>query len=115
MTELRYQSTAGLVNLPELAKDLGYLDNIKLSYVGTVQGGAQDLLTLVAGDVDFASAFNGAVVKVIAAGLEIVPVVASYGCDHKQSAGFTYLKTARFVLQRTLLAKSRDEYLWCTS
>jgi len=105
VTELRYQSSAGLVNLPELAKDLGYLDNIKLNYVGTVQGGPQDLLTLVAGDVDFASAFNGAVVKVIAAGLDVVPVVASYGCDHKQSAGFYVLENSPIRTAKDFIGK----------
>lgn len=101
VTELRYQSTAGLVTLPELAADLGYLKHIQLKYVGTVQGGPQDLLTLVAGDVDFASAFNGAVVKVIAAGLDVVPVVASYGSDQKQSAGF-------YVLENSPVRSARD-------
>lgn len=101
VTELRYQSSAGLVTLPELAADLGYLGDLKLNYVGTVQGGPQDLLTLVAGDVDFASAFNGAVVKVIAAGLEVVPVVASYGSDYKQSAGF-------YVLENSDIRSARD-------
>lgn len=94
VTELRYQSTAGLVNLAELAQDLGYLGDLKLNYVGTVQGGPQDLLTLVAGDVDFASAFNGAVVKVVAAGLDVVPVVASYGSNQAQSVGFYVLENS---------------------
>ena len=44
---LRYQSYPGLVSLPELAEDLGYFGELKLDYVGTVQGGPQDLLTLV--------------------------------------------------------------------
>lgn len=103
--ELRYQSSAGLVSIPELAADLGYLGDIKLSYVGTVQGGPQDLLTLVAGDVDFASAFNGAVVKVIAAGLEVVPVIASYGSDQKQSAGFYVLENSPIHTARDFIGK----------
>lgn len=99
--ELRYQSYPGLVSLPELAQDLGYLGDIKLSYVGSVQGGPQDLLTLVAGDVDFAGAFNGAVVKVIAAGLDVVPVVASYGSDAEQNVGF-------YVLENSPIRSARD-------
>lgn len=101
VTHLRYQSYPGLVSLPELAQDLGYLGKIKLDYVGTVQGGPQDLLTLVSGDVDFASAFNGAVVKVIAAGLDVVPVVASYGSDEEMNAGF-------YVLQNSKIRGARD-------
>jgi len=98
---LRYQSYPGLVSLPELAQDLGYFGNLKLDYVGTVQGGPQDLLTLVAGDVDFASAFNGAVVKVIAAGLDVVPVVASYGSDAEMNVGF-------YVLENSPIHSARD-------
>ncbi len=101
VTHLRYQSYPGLVSLPELAQDLGYLGKIKLDYVGTVQGGPQDLLTLVSGDVDFASAFNGAVVKVIAAGLDVVPVVASYGSDTEMNVGF-------YVLENSPIRSARD-------
>ena len=99
--EFRYQTSAGLVGLPELAQDLGYLGDVQLKYVGTVQGGPQDLLTLVAGDVDFAGAFNGAVVKVVAAGLDVVPVIASYGSDYKQSVGF-------YVLEDSPIRSARD-------
>src|SRR5690606_24463126 len=101
VTYLRYQSYPGLVSLPELAQDLGYLGKIKLDYVGTVQGGPQDLLTLVSGDVDFASAFNGAVVKVIAAGLDVVPVVASYGSDEEMNVGL-------YVLEDSPIRSARD-------
>ncbi|MFC6167540.1 ABC transporter substrate-binding protein [Acinetobacter terrestris] len=105
VTYLRYQSYPGLVSLPELAQDLGYLGKIKLDYVGTVQGGPQDLLTLVSGDVDFASAFNGAVVKVIAAGLDVVPVVASYGSDEEMNAGFYVLENSKIRGARDFMGK----------
>lgn len=102
---LRYQSYPGLVSLPELAQDLGYFKDVKLDYVGTVQGGPQDLLTLVAGDVDFASAFNGAVVKVIAAGLDVVPVVASYGSDQDMNVGFYVLEDSPIRTARDFIGK----------
>ena len=105
VTELRYQSYPGLVSLPELAQDLGYLGDIQLNYVGSVQGGPQDLLTLVAGDVDIASAFNGAVVKVIAADLDIVPVVASYGSNQEQNVGFYVLEGSEIRSARDLIGK----------
>lgn len=105
VTHLRYQSYPGLVSLPELAQDLGYLGKIKLDYVGTVQGGPQDLLTLVSGDVDFASAFNGAVVKVIAAGLDVVPIVASYGSDEDMNVGFYVLENSPIRSPRDFIGK----------
>ncbi|OTG75897.1 ABC transporter substrate-binding protein [Acinetobacter terrae] len=105
VTHLRYQSYPGLVSLPELAQDLGYLGKLKLDYVGTVQGGPQDLLTLVSGDVDFASAFNGAVVKVIAAGLDVVPVIASYGSDEDMNVGFYVLENSPIRSPRDFIGK----------
>jgi ABC-type nitrate/sulfonate/bicarbonate transport system substrate-binding protein len=105
VTHLRYQSYPGLVSLPELAQDLGYFGKIKLDYVGTVQGGPQDLLTLVSGDVDFASAFNGAVVKVIAAGLDVVPVIASYGSDEDMNVGFYVLENSPIRSPRDFIGK----------
>lgn len=102
---LRYQSYPGLVSLPELAQDLGYLGNVKLDYVGTVQGGPQDLLTLVSGDVDFASSFNGAILKVIAAGIDIVPLVASYGSDTEINAGYYVLDNSPIKSPRDFIGK----------
>lgn len=102
---IRYQSSAGLVNVLELAKDLGYLGDTELEYVGTVQGGPQDLLTLVAGDVDIASAFNGAVVKVVAANLEVVPVISSYGSNQAQSAGFYVMENSPIRTAKDFIGK----------
>lgn len=102
---IRYQSYAGMVSLPELAADLGYLEDLQLEYVGTVQGGPQDLLTLVAGDVDIASAFNGAVVKVIAADLAIVPVVSSYGSNQMQNVGYYVLENSPIKTARDFIGK----------
>jgi len=65
--ELRYQGFAGVVTYPELAEDLGYLAPIKLKYVGNTISGPQDIQTVVTGDTDFGGAFNGAVVKLVAA------------------------------------------------
>jgi ABC-type nitrate/sulfonate/bicarbonate transport system substrate-binding protein len=57
---IRYQGYQGSVNLPELAKALGDLDDVKLKYVGTVQGGPQSIQALVSNQVDYGAAFNGA-------------------------------------------------------
>lgn len=100
VTELRYQSIPGLVTLPELAEDLGYLAPLKLKYVGSVQGGPQDLQALATGDVDVASAFNGAILKVVAANVDIESVIGSYGSDHQAWVGYfvadnSSIKTAR--------------------
>jgi ABC-type nitrate/sulfonate/bicarbonate transport system substrate-binding protein len=63
---LRYQGWAGQVTLPELAQDLGYLEDVKLEWVGNTISGPQDIQSAATGQIDFGGAFNGAVVKLAA-------------------------------------------------
>src|SRR6185369_14782779 len=73
--ELRYQGFTGQVTYPELAEDLGLLAPIKLNYVGNTISGPQDIQSVVSGDTDYGGAFNGAVIKLIAAKAPIKAVV----------------------------------------
>ena len=76
---IRYQGYQGSVNLPELAKALGDLDDVKLKYVGTVQGGPQSIAALVSNQVDYGAAFNGAIAQIAASGAPITAVISYYG------------------------------------
>ncbi|MGY2873150.1 ABC-type nitrate/sulfonate/bicarbonate transport system substrate-binding protein [Marmoricola sp. URHA0025 HA25] len=76
---IRYQGYQGSVNLPELAKALGYLDGVKLKYVGTVQGGPQSIAALVSNQVDYGAAFNGAIAQIASTGAPITSVISYYG------------------------------------
>jgi ABC-type nitrate/sulfonate/bicarbonate transport system substrate-binding protein len=76
---IRYQGYQGSVNLPELAKSLGYLDDVKLKYVGTVQGGPQSIAALVSNQVDYGAAFNGAIAQIASTGAPIKSVISYYG------------------------------------
>lgn len=78
-TTLRYQSGPGLMNYAELADALGHFDDIELDYVGQVQGGPEALRALATDQIDFANAFQGAIAKVVATGVPVTAVVASYG------------------------------------
>jgi ABC-type nitrate/sulfonate/bicarbonate transport system substrate-binding protein len=91
VTELRYQGFVGQVVFPELAESLGYLEPLRLRYIGNTISGPQDIQTVVTGDVDFGGAFNGAVLKLIAARAPIVAVVGMYGIDENTWGGF-YVK-----------------------
>lgn len=57
---LRYQGWAGSVILPELAEDLGFLEDVKLKWVGNTISGPQDIQSAATGQVDLGGAFNGA-------------------------------------------------------
>src|ERR1700712_3087236 len=74
--ELRYQGWASKVLLPELAEDLGYLAPVKLNWVGNTISGPQDIQATVTGDVDFGGAFNGSIVKLVAAHAPVKAVIS---------------------------------------
>jgi ABC-type nitrate/sulfonate/bicarbonate transport system substrate-binding protein len=93
---LRYEGSANIVTLPELAEDLGYLSPVKLEYVGNNStGGPHSIQAVVSGDTDFGNSFNGAIIKLIAAKAPLRCVVASYGTDEQQYSGFYALDTSQ--------------------
>ncbi|MFC0434824.1 ABC transporter substrate-binding protein [Kutzneria buriramensis] len=89
---LRYQGSAGAVTLPELAADLGFLGDVKLDWVGNTISGPQDIQSAATGQTDFGGAFNGAVVKLAAAGAPIKAVIGYYGSDQYAYNGFYVLE-----------------------
>jgi|GEM_PF-146520 len=102
---LRYQGHTGAVFFPELAEDLGYLAPIKLQYVGNVLGGPPDIQTVVTHDVDFGTAFTGAIIKLRAAGLAIKSVITSYGTDNATFFGHFVTEDSPIKTARDLIGK----------
>lgn len=51
------QTNAGLIDLPELADALGYLDGLTLERVGDVQGGPESLRAVATDQVDHGDRF----------------------------------------------------------
>jgi ABC-type nitrate/sulfonate/bicarbonate transport system substrate-binding protein len=98
---LRYQGFAGQVTYPELAEDLGYLAPISLEYVGNTISGPQDIQTVVTRDIDFGGAFNGAVLKLMAAKAPVTAVIGYYGVDENTWAGY-------YVLEDSPIRSARD-------
>ncbi|MFC3351534.1 ABC transporter substrate-binding protein [Streptomyces echinoruber] len=102
---LRYQGWAGQVTLPELAEDLGYLEDVRLKWVGNTISGPQDIQSAATGQVDFGGAFNGAVVKLAARNAPIKAVISYYGSDKYAYNGFYVLKDSPIRSARDLLGK----------
>ncbi|MBO0848538.1 MAG: ABC transporter substrate-binding protein [Pseudonocardia sp.] len=98
---LRYQGWTGQVIPPELAADLGYLEDLKLEWVGNTISGPQDIQSAATGQVDFGGAFNGAVVKLAAAHAPITAVMGYYGKDQAEWTGY-------FVLEDSPIRSARD-------
>jgi ABC-type nitrate/sulfonate/bicarbonate transport system substrate-binding protein len=98
---LRYQGFQGQVTYPELAEDLGYLAPLSLDYVGNTISGPQDIQTVVTRDIDFGGAFNGAVLKLLAARAPITAVMGYYGVDANTWSGY-------YVLEGSPIRSARD-------
>jgi ABC-type nitrate/sulfonate/bicarbonate transport system substrate-binding protein len=101
VSELRYQGSAYAVTFPELAEDLGYLAPIRLNWVGNTISGPQDIQSVVTRDVDFGGAFNGSIIRLVAAGAKIQAVVGALGSDQQTWAGI-------YVLQDSPIHQARD-------
>jgi ABC-type nitrate/sulfonate/bicarbonate transport system substrate-binding protein len=103
--ELRYQGNNGIITPAELAEDLGYLAPIRLEFVGSTISGPHSVQAVVTGDTDFGGAFNGAVIKLIAAKAPIVAIVGYYGVDEGRQSGFWVLNDSPIHGARDLLGK----------
>lgn len=103
--ELRYQGSPGTVALEELAEDLGYLAPIKLKWVGNTTSGPQSIQATVTGDTDFGGAFNGAIVKLIAAKAPIKAIYGYYGEDPKTWNGYYVNEDSPIKEPRDLIGK----------
>lgn len=103
--ELRMEGFAGTVTAAELAEDLGYLAPLKLTYVGNTISGPANIQNVVTGDVDVGGAFNGAVVKLMAAKAPVTAVIGYYGVDDKAWSGFFVLNDSPIRDARQLLGK----------
>ncbi|MEU6882468.1 ABC transporter substrate-binding protein [Streptomyces sp. NPDC046712] len=102
---LRYQGWAGQVTLPELAEDLGYLEDVKLEWVGNTISGPQDIQSAATGQTDFGGAFNGAVVKLAANKSPIKAVISYYGSDKHAYNGYYVLEDSPIRSARDLTGK----------
>ncbi|GAB2639030.1 ABC transporter substrate-binding protein [Nocardia goodfellowii] len=102
-TVLRYQGSTGQVTPYELAADLGYFTKISLRWEGDTTSGPANIQAAATNQVEFGSAFNGAVVKLIAGGAKVTSVLSSYGSDDKTFTGYyvrddSPIKTARDLI-----------------
>jgi len=98
---IRYEGSVGQVIFPELAEDLGYLDPIKLEWIGNTTSGPASIQNAATGQTDFGGAFNGAIIKLIASGAPIKSVIGYYGSDEDTYHGY-------FVLEDSPIKNARD-------
>jgi ABC-type nitrate/sulfonate/bicarbonate transport system substrate-binding protein len=105
-TTIRYQSSVGTVDVLQLADALGYLDGLTLKKVGDVTGGPQSVQALASNQIDIsASCFFGAVAQVVATGVPVKAVVATYGSNAKISSSIVTLDGSPVTDARDLIGK----------
>lgn len=103
---IRYLSSSGSdVNPLEIADALGYLAPLRLERLGDVQGGPANLQALATGQVDIASAFNGAVLNIVGAGAPLTAVVSWRGTNEVTSPGIYALEDGDISEARDLIGK----------
>jgi ABC-type nitrate/sulfonate/bicarbonate transport system substrate-binding protein len=105
-TTIRYQSYAGQVDVLQLADALGYLPGLTLKKVGDVTGGPQSVQALASHQIDIsASCFFGAIAQVVATGVPIKAVVATYGSNDKISSGIVTVEGSPIKTAQDLVGK----------
>lgn len=102
---LEYQGSPSTVSYPELAADLGFLDDLTLEDIGTGSGGPESIQLTGTGEIDFGSAFNGAIVKAVSKGAKLKSVVGSYGSDENTYMGVYVLKDSGIKSANDLIGK----------
>ncbi len=106
ISTIRYQSSPGFVDPLELADALGYLEGLELDKVGDVQGGPESLQALATDQIDIsAAAFFGASAKLIASGVPIKAVVATYGSNDQVSSSVVTLEDSDVDSAEDLIGK----------
>ncbi|MFE4461527.1 ABC transporter substrate-binding protein [Nocardia tengchongensis] len=104
-TVLRYQGSTGQVSAFELAADLGYFTKIDLHWEGDTTSGPANIQAAATKQVEFGSAFNGAVIKLIAGGAPVTSVLSSYGADELNFTGYFVRDDAHITSARDLIGK----------
>jgi ABC-type nitrate/sulfonate/bicarbonate transport system substrate-binding protein len=102
---IRYEGSVGTVIYPELAEDLGYLDPLKLEWIGNNTSGPAMIQNAATGQTDFGGAFNGAIIKLISQGAPIKSVIGYYGSDENTYQGFFVLENSSINHAKDLIGK----------
>ncbi|MFB7715970.1 MULTISPECIES: ABC transporter substrate-binding protein [unclassified Nocardia] len=104
-TVVRYQGTTGQVTPYELAADLGYFNKISLHWEGDTTSGPANIQAAATKQIEFGSAFNGAVIKLVAGGAPVTAVLSSYGADEQSYTGYFVRDDSGITSARDLIGK----------
>jgi ABC-type nitrate/sulfonate/bicarbonate transport system substrate-binding protein len=105
-TTIRYQAAAGTISPLEIADALGNLGNLQIKSVGDVTGGPESIQAVATDQADISSiAFDGSIVKAIAAGANVKAVIGAYGSNKLSYAALYTLDGSPIKSAKDLLGK----------
>jgi ABC-type nitrate/sulfonate/bicarbonate transport system substrate-binding protein len=105
-TTIRYQAGAGTISPLEIADALGYLGDLQINSVGDVTGGPESIQAVATGQADISSiAFDGSIVKAIAAGANVKAVIGAYGSNQLSYAALYTLDGSPIKSAKDLVGK----------
>jgi ABC-type nitrate/sulfonate/bicarbonate transport system substrate-binding protein len=105
-TTIRYQAGAGTISPLEIADALGYLGDLQINSVGDVTGGPESIQAVATGQADISSiAFDGSIVKAIAAGANVKAVIGAYGSNKLSYAALYTLDGSPIKSAKDLVGK----------
>lgn len=112
---LKYNGDPGLVSPAELAEDLGYFKKVSLDYQGVAKGGPESIQFVATKQLDFGSAFSGAIIKSIEKNVKIKSVITSYGSSQENYVGFfakkdSNIKTAKDLINKKIAVNIRGAH-----
>ncbi len=84
---------------------MGYFGDIKLEKVSNSVGGPESIQLTATDEIDFGSAFNGAIIKAVEQNVKIKSVVGSYGSDENTFMGFYALEESGINTAKDLIGK----------
>ncbi|RMI30367.1 ABC transporter substrate-binding protein [Nocardia stercoris] len=102
---LRYQGQSGIVTAYELADSLGYFSKIQLHWESDTTSGPANIQAAATKQIEFGSAFNGAVVKLVSGGAPVKSVLASYGSDDLSFGAYLVKDNSPINSARDLIGK----------
>ena len=106
VSTLRYENIPNILNLPELAKALGYLDSVDLERVGVYSGPAQNVQSTVTGQLDVGAGGNGSILQAKVDNLGLTSVVGYVAFSEESAGGIYVLDDSGIESAQDLVGKS---------
>lgn len=103
---VKYQGYPSQLLPPEIAVELGYLEDVELEWLGNVNGGPESIQGVATKSTDFGGAFNGAIVKLRDSGANVTAVLSYYGSNEKTNSTLLVLEDSPIQNARDLIGKS---------